>query len=387
MFVQIHTLTGYSGVLLNRDDSGLAKRMPYGGATRTRTSSQFAKRKIRTAEGPFAISNIGDVSVRSRETFKREVAKPLVDAGLDRTAVIQATVVMMDAIFPPSKGGEKERKDKLAKIERGELEDYALLERGEINVLSRAEIEFVRDKVAEFVKATNDAEGASAAAAEYVKQPDHKKNLRAAGEAMSLDVAMFGRMVTGDSLSTVDAAVHVAHAMTTHGQQNETDFFTAVDDLVTGAGDNGSGHMGETEITSPMLYGYYVVDINQLLDNLKGLDNSREVAAQMAGNLVRLVAQAIVGAKKGATAPYSSADFLMIEVSTDQPRTLAEAFRTPCKPTLEDSVAALKRYVSGKDAMYGFTGQRWVASSVEAGLGEQVTVPQIAERVVSALNG
>jgi CRISPR system Cascade subunit CasC len=28
-FLQIHTLTSFSGVLLNRDETGAAKRMPY----------------------------------------------------------------------------------------------------------------------------------------------------------------------------------------------------------------------------------------------------------------------------------------------------------------------------------------------------------------------
>jgi len=39
-FVQIHSLIAYSAALLNRDDSGLAKRLPFGGAMRTRISSQ-----------------------------------------------------------------------------------------------------------------------------------------------------------------------------------------------------------------------------------------------------------------------------------------------------------------------------------------------------------
>ena len=30
-FLQIHTLHSYAAALLNRDDSGLAKRMPFGG--------------------------------------------------------------------------------------------------------------------------------------------------------------------------------------------------------------------------------------------------------------------------------------------------------------------------------------------------------------------
>jgi len=37
-FVQIHTLHSYPAALLNRDDSGLAKRIPYGGVVRTRIS-------------------------------------------------------------------------------------------------------------------------------------------------------------------------------------------------------------------------------------------------------------------------------------------------------------------------------------------------------------
>ena len=37
-FVQIHTLSSYPAVLLNRDDAGLAKRLPYGGHSRIRVS-------------------------------------------------------------------------------------------------------------------------------------------------------------------------------------------------------------------------------------------------------------------------------------------------------------------------------------------------------------
>ena len=42
-FLQIHTLHSYPAALLNRDDSGRAKRMPFGGAVRTRISSQCLK--------------------------------------------------------------------------------------------------------------------------------------------------------------------------------------------------------------------------------------------------------------------------------------------------------------------------------------------------------
>ena len=58
-FFQIHSLHGYSAVLLNRDDSGLAKRITYGGATRTRISSQCLKRHWRVADSAYALQLIG----------------------------------------------------------------------------------------------------------------------------------------------------------------------------------------------------------------------------------------------------------------------------------------------------------------------------------------
>jgi len=197
-------------------------------------------------------------------------------------------------------------------------------------------------------------------------------------------MAMFGRMVTGDVLSGADAAVNVAHAITTHAQATEVDFFTAVDDLVTGIGDKGGAHLGETEITSPLLYGNYVLDMRQLFENLKGVDNRTDVAARLSRNLVHLVAEYVVGAKKGSTAPYSSADLVLVEIGTRQPRTLAEAFRNKVGPTLGEAVSAMESYLRGKDRMYGgHLNERLVASTVDLSpvFGAQMCLPDLADAV------
>ncbi len=384
MFIQIHTLTGYAGVLLNRDDTGMAKRLTYGDAVRTRTSSQFTKRKIRTADGEHSLKGAATgVSVRSRETFKREVAAPIVAAGHDEEAVIETTLAIMDKVYKPSAAAVKSRKEKRASIAKGESDPMSLLERGEINVLSQSEIDYLKGLVKGCVEGNSSAEAAKAVAA-LLADKEFVKNLRAAGEAMSLDVAMFGRMITGDALSSVSAAVHVAHGLTVHAQAVETDFFTAVDDLVTGDEDAGGGHLGEVEITSPMLYGYYVVDLGQLASNLLGVDNAAEVSAAMTGKLIRLVTEQVVGAKKGSTAPYSSADFAMVEIGKGQPRTLAEAFRTPAKPSLPAAVAALGGYLAGKDRMYGgSSAARMVACATDVGdmFGTQMNVMDLATAV------
>ena len=78
-FLQVHTLHSYPAALLNRDDSGLAKRMPFGGAVRTRISSQCLKRHWRTAQDEFAIHSISgaEEAVRSRNVIERKVTEPL----------------------------------------------------------------------------------------------------------------------------------------------------------------------------------------------------------------------------------------------------------------------------------------------------------------------
>jgi CRISPR system Cascade subunit CasC len=72
-FLQIHTLTSFSGVLLNRDETGAAKRMPYGGAVRTRISSQCLKRHWRTAAGEWSLEEEADKSLRTRHIFEKEL--------------------------------------------------------------------------------------------------------------------------------------------------------------------------------------------------------------------------------------------------------------------------------------------------------------------------
>ena len=58
-FLQLHTLTGYSATLLNRDDVGRAKRLPFGGYDRIRVSSQCLKRHWRENGRRMVTAGIG----------------------------------------------------------------------------------------------------------------------------------------------------------------------------------------------------------------------------------------------------------------------------------------------------------------------------------------
>ena len=342
-FLQIHSLHGYPAALLNRDDSGLAKRMTYGGRVRTRISSQCLKRHWRVADGPHSFDGIDGAvaAVRSRETVTRRVIQPLREAGHD-PAVVDAIEGRFQVAVYGDKGTERGNRQPL--------------------LLGEPEIEYLAKKAVEVAEGCgNDPKAADKAAAEWAKSA--KGNMKALRESCKLPgglaAALFGRMVTSDTEANIDAAVHVAHAFTIHGEESESDYFTVFDDLKRVDDDAGAGHIGETEITAGLFYGYVVLDRGTLLRNLGG---DADMAGEVTERFVHLVATVSPGAKLGSTAPYGYASWMFLEAGDRQPRSLAEAFRTPCKPSIEAAEDAVREHLRRLDDVYGAGEARRLAS-------------------------
>jgi CRISPR system Cascade subunit CasC len=140
----------------------------------------------------------------------------------------------------------------------------------------------------------------------------------------------------------------------------ESDYFTAIDDLVQEEGEQGSGHINASELTSGLYYGYVVVDVNGLARNL---GEDRSLAGEVANRLVYMVSTVSPGAKKGSTAPYAYSHLVLAESGSRQPRTLQNAFIEPVRPSptgdlVQPAYATLRRHLAELDAMYGKAEQR-----------------------------
>lgn len=388
-FVQIHTLTSYPASLLNRDDAGFAKRIPFGGATRTRISSQCLKRHWRTFDGEDALSKLGlPMSVRSRYTFEELVVKPLVEGGVPEDLARTVTRALKDEVLGKSDKAKKQERDAAAAADEKEAAESVaeLIQTGQITVLGRPEVAYLLQVAQDVCAKKPDASKIQKAIAEHLGA-NGKKNLAAMKLGAGLDAALFGRMVTSDHLARGDAAVHVAHAFTVHAESSESDYFSAVDDLATAREEDGqgSGHIGTSELTSGLFYGYVVLDLPLLVSNLEGVNRKdwsaarRDLAGKVAERLTRLVATVSPGAKLGSTAPHAYAHLVLAEVGNAQPRTLANAFLKPVTATssqpdlVENAYRALGQHVAELDRMYGPSVDRRLA-----GLGN-------AERLADAV--
>ena len=346
-FLQIHTLHSYPAALLNRDDSGLAKRMQFGGAVRTRISSQCLKRHWRVANDEFALHNIDGATkaLRSRNIVERKVMAPIRAAGNASEAVLKTVEDAFNiGVYGRSGTSETGRQPLL---------------------LGLPEVEHLRERAAAIcAEYAADADGAGKAATElFTARRGEGNNFRALLESAKLPAglegALFGRMVTSDPGANIDAAIHVAHAFTVHREESESDYFSVVDDLQREDEDPGAAHIGDMELTAGLFYGYVVVDVPGLISNLEGCIASdwesadRELAGQVVHNLLHLIATVSPGAKLGSTAPYSYANLMLVEAGNRQPRTLANAFRKRVSPQTEDAARALSVHMAKLDACYG----------------------------------
>src|SRR5690606_25696066 len=93
-------------------------------------------------------------------------------------------------------------------------------------------------------------------------------------------------------------------------------------------------------------------------DNLVG--EQKEIVGILARSLVETMAMVSPGAKRGNTAPYSYAEFVLLERGGEQPRTLANAFLEPVPlagaNVMRESAMRLMEYRNRLFDMYGLNG-------------------------------
>ena len=324
-FLQLHLLTAYGPSNLNRDDTGRPKSVVFGGAPRLRISSQSLKRAWRTSD-VFAARLDGHLADRTQRLGK-DILDRLTEGGMDETQALEVTRNIARA-FGKLKG------------------------QGDSQPTFIEQLAFVSPEERGRAFALADQALAQARAGEAVTEPQADDLLQRADTAA--DIAMFGRMLADSPKFNREAAVQVAHAMTTHRANAEDDYYTAVDDLKSRdePDDAGAGFVGVQEFGSGVFYLYICVDRGLLLRNLDGTDSIRDAS------LAALVEAAATVAPRGKQSSFASrarAFYVLAEKGSAQPRSLAAAFLKPVTGSDQggQSIAALEGFRDRLDAAYG----------------------------------
>lgn len=297
-FIDIHVLQTVPPSNLNRDDSGAPKSAIYGGARRSRVSSQAWKRATRLG--------FRDVDPNNPATRTKRVAGLVKDRlrvrhpGLTDEQALRLANAMLAPLNLSAKKGQEE------------IDYLMFLGHGQVDAL----IETVTD-VDALVSASNE---------ELKGAFDRSSVAEIFAGGHPVDVALFGRMVADIANLRVDAACQVAHAISTHAVATEHDYFTAVDDEKSLEESAGAAHIGTVEFNSATLYRYANIALDGLVENL---DDDRDKAIEATMAFVRAFVLEMPTGKSNSFANRTVPHAFVICVRDGAPINAVTAFERP----------------------------------------------------------
>lgn len=337
-FIQLHMLTSYPPANLNRDDLGRPKTAKMGGVDRLRISSQSLKRAWRTSD-LFQAALDGHIGTRTKRVGL-EIRNRLLELGIEeKNAKSWAQTIAKE--FGKLKKENKKNPD----------EDLSI------------------EQLAHFSPKEWDAIMSLAETLAGEKRPPSDEELSLLRkDHQAVDIAFFGRMLADKPGYNMEAAVQVAHAISTHAIVIEDDYFTAVDDLNRGEEDAGAGHVGDAGFAAGLFYHYICINREQLIKNLN--DDVR-LANKAVGAFVEASAKVAPSGKQNSFASRAFASYLLAERGNQQPRSLSVSFLKPVRgdDLLNESITLLERQRDRMDEAYGACAEKRAVMNVEKGEG------------------
>lgn len=309
MLYEIHMLKNYPPTNLNRDDTGAPKTCLFGGVTRGRVSSQCLKRSWRTS--PSFRAEIGDenLGIRTRK-LPVLVAEKLLEMGV--------STEFLEAVQPRLTGiGNKEGKETKDGNATAQVIFYA-----------KEDIAAVAATVKDLLDKCKNVKDVQKLKAKDILSAVTDADVR----PITLDIALFGRMVTSNAFRDVEASMQVAHAISTNKISVESDYFTAMDDMLAGGSldEAGAAMIGDVDFNSSCYYVYASVDTDALAENLKYAEDAEAIVRKALPALLRAMAFTDPNGKQNSFAGHVLPSVVMVECKERKiPTSLVNAFVEP----------------------------------------------------------
>ncbi|MGE5583587.1 MAG: type I-E CRISPR-associated protein Cas7/Cse4/CasC [Bacillota bacterium] len=430
MLIEIHMLQNHAPSNLNRDDSGSPKDCIFGGIRRSRISSQCLKRSIRKSVlfgNNEELKNYFGEKTRSlpsliREYLKSnpgEMAQELIDQiGRALTNITKKAGKDKNDSDDSDDHEENEGIQNNAGPEETEqllTPQMVFFTHGEIRAIGeQLKNAYQEDKdlfklVISFLDPQSKLKNTEAEKAKK-KLPWLFNFIKKAFNPMTVDVALFGRMTTSNAFLDVQAAMQVAHAISTHKMDHEFDYFTAIGDLTKDQESIGAEMIGDTEFNSACYYKYFSLDYNGFINNLAGpipeekADQSEwDAYRQRKTEACRVAALAVPAflkaaifttpsGKQNSFAAHQLPEAILIEIRPQNiPVSYANAFVKPAKAhgevdLVEDSLQKFVNHVDLLTKKYSLTAVKRLWFSLR-----QVQIPdtiecQVLEELITELN-
>lgn len=377
--LDVHALQTVPPSNLNRDDTGAPKTALYGGARRSRVSSQAWKRATRHAFQELLDPNeLGTRTKRVAEFIAERIRE--IDGSISQDEALTLAAATVTAATGSKVEAPKRKKNDT---------EAAAPQSSYLMFLSARQ----RDALAEIaLRGRNDI------TAFFKDKANKDEAKRAADTHHSVDIALFGRMVADGADVNVDAAAQVAHAISVHAVENEADYYTAVDDRRKEE-EPGAGMLGTVEFNSATLYRYAALDVDQLRRNLgEGMREDTDTITPVRRAVeafVRGFVESMPTGKVNTFGNHTLPEAVIVKLRGSRPISFVSAFEEPVAENgggyLRRACEQLAVHIPGIEDAYGANEgtQSWVlrvgpATEALAGLGTAVSARDLAEGVGTA---
>ena len=335
MLYEFHMLKNYPPTNLNRDDTGAPKTCMFGNVTRGRVSSQCLKRAWRKSD--IFREEIGEENLGFRtRKLPGLVSEKLLELGVDKEKV--------DALEPKiSEFGKKDKEEDNKQDKKGsKKEDKKGNYTAQVVFYAAEDIEAVATIMKGFLDNC-----ATRKDVDKLKSKDLQDAIKGADmRPVTVDIALFGRMVTSDAFRDVEAAMQVAHAISTNKILMESDYFTAMDDMLSGDSmdEMGAGMIGDIDYNSSCYYIYASLDTDILKENLRYSPDADRVVRKTIPALLKAMAFTNPSGKQNSFAGHVLPSAVMVECKSRKiPTSLANAFVQPVggKDLVKESIRSM----------------------------------------------
>lgn len=346
IFLDVHALQTVPPSNLNRDDTGAPKTAVYGGVPRARVSSQAWKRATRTYFKDEHLLDPSELGVRT---------KKIVEAIADRITVLDASLTGETALRIADETvkatGLKTEIPKRKADSAKEGEPDPAPEAKYLVFLSARQLDGL---------ARHAVDGAADITAFFKDKKNKDKAKELADTRHSVDIALFGRMVADAPDINVDAAVQVAHAISVHRVENESDYYTAVDDENTDE-ETGAGMIGTVDFNSATLYRYAALGVHQLAATLGQGLREEEPRTDPVRRAVEAFVHGFVASlptgKINTFGHHTLPDAVIVKLRTTRPVSFVAAFEDPVRGDqgghVREASERLAEYIPDMERAYG----------------------------------
>ncbi|MGW2444474.1 type I-E CRISPR-associated protein Cas7/Cse4/CasC [Streptomyces sp. NPDC001675] len=346
IFLDVHALQTVPPSNLNRDDTGAPKTAVYGGVPRARVSSQAWKRATRTYFKDEHLLEPSELGVRTKKIVEAVAARitafdPAL-AGADALRIADETVKAAGLKTEVPKRKASAAKD--SEPEPAPQSKYLVfLSSRQLDGLARLAVDGAADITA------------------YLKDKRNKDKARQLADTHhSVDIALFGRMVADAADINVDAAVQVAHALSVHRVENESDYYTAVDDKNTDE-ETGAGMIGTVDFNSATLYRYAALGVHQLAANLGHGLREDEPRTEPVRRAVEAFVHGFIASlptgKINTFGNHTLPDAVIVKLRTTRPVSFVAAFEDPVRGEtggyVREACERLAEYIPDIERAYG----------------------------------